>query len=142
MSVFLEGKARLIFENCPIRVIFSQKQGMNVFRDDAAFQHLNQVHLDIIAALPADRILVAPIGIDVGRIGFTHPAKRPGSGRLLTTRAQVQEGRPRRVPQRACGGVLHLIGACLQHLHAPRQQCSSLSTHSSYRDLNQQSAMH
>lgn len=52
MSIFLEGKARLVFENCPIRVIFSQRQGMNVFRDDAAFQHLNQQHRDIISALP------------------------------------------------------------------------------------------
>jgi hypothetical protein len=52
MSVFLEGKARLIFENCPIRVIFSQRQGMNVFRDDAAFAHLNPQHRDMIAALP------------------------------------------------------------------------------------------
>ncbi len=52
MSIFLEGKARLIFENCPIRVIFSQRQGMNVFRDDAAFAHFNQQHRDIIAQLP------------------------------------------------------------------------------------------
>ncbi|TVR18445.1 MAG: hypothetical protein EA396_15120, partial [Anaerolineaceae bacterium] len=41
-----------IFENSPIRVIFSQRQGMNVFREDAAFQHLNQQHRDIIANLP------------------------------------------------------------------------------------------
>lgn len=52
MSIFLEGKARLVFENSPIRVVFSQRQGMNVFREDAAFQHLNQQHRDIIAALP------------------------------------------------------------------------------------------
>ncbi len=52
MSVFLESKARLIFENCPIRVIFSQRQGMNVFRDDTAFAHFNQQHRDIIAQLP------------------------------------------------------------------------------------------
>ncbi len=52
MSVFLDGKARLVFENCPIRVIFNQRQGMNVFQEDAAFQHLNQQHRDIIAALP------------------------------------------------------------------------------------------
>jgi hypothetical protein len=52
MSVFLVGKSRLIFENCPIRVIFSQRQGMNVFRDDAAFAHFNQQHRDIIAQLP------------------------------------------------------------------------------------------
>jgi hypothetical protein len=52
MSVMIENKARLVFENCPIRVIFSQRQGMNVFREDAAFQHLNQHHRDIIASLP------------------------------------------------------------------------------------------
>lgn len=52
MSVFMEGKARLIFENSPIRVIFSQKQGMNVFREDAAFQHFNEQHLNIISSLP------------------------------------------------------------------------------------------
>jgi len=52
MSVLLDGKARLVFENCPIRVIFNQRQGMNVFQEDAAFQHLNQQHRDIIAALP------------------------------------------------------------------------------------------
>jgi hypothetical protein len=52
MSVFLEGKARLVFENCPIRVIFNQRQGMNVFREDAAFAHLNPQHRDIIASLP------------------------------------------------------------------------------------------
>jgi len=60
MSIFLEGKARLVFENSPIRMIFSQRQGMNVFREDAAFQHLNQqqkseclrLTRDIIAALP------------------------------------------------------------------------------------------
>jgi hypothetical protein len=52
MSVFMDGKARLVFENRPIRVIFSQRQGMNVFRDDAAFAHFNQQHRDIIASLP------------------------------------------------------------------------------------------
>ena len=52
MSIFLDKKARLVFENCPIRVIFSQRQGMNVFRDDAAFAHFNQQHRDIIASLP------------------------------------------------------------------------------------------
>jgi hypothetical protein len=33
-------------------VIFAQKQGLNVFHEDAAFQHLNQVHRNIIASLP------------------------------------------------------------------------------------------
>ncbi len=52
MSIFLEGKARLVFENCPIRVVFSQRQGMHVFRNDPAFQHLNPQHREIIASLP------------------------------------------------------------------------------------------
>ncbi len=52
MSVLLEGKARLIFENCPIRVIFNQRQGLHIFRDDAAFQHYNDQHRQIIATLP------------------------------------------------------------------------------------------
>ena len=59
MSVFTaNSKARLIFENSPIRVIFSQKQGMNVFRDDAAFQHFNEQHLNIIASLPRFHFLM------------------------------------------------------------------------------------
>ncbi|MCQ3932689.1 MAG: hypothetical protein DPW16_19745 [Chloroflexi bacterium] len=58
MSIFLEGKARLIFENSPIRVIFAQKQGMNVFREDAAFQHFNEQHLSIISSLPRFHFLL------------------------------------------------------------------------------------
>lgn len=52
MSVMLEGKARLVFENCPIRVIFNQRQGLHIFREDAAFQHYNDHHREIIASLP------------------------------------------------------------------------------------------
>ena len=34
MRIFLESeKARLLFENCPIRVIFNQRNGMDVFRE-------------------------------------------------------------------------------------------------------------
>ena len=51
MLIFGNGKARLIFENCPIRVIFNQRSGMQVFRDDPAFSHLTKQHLDIIAGL-------------------------------------------------------------------------------------------
>ena len=59
MSIFVnDSKARLIFENSPIRVIFSQKQGMNVFREDAAFQHFNEQHLNIIASLPRFHFLM------------------------------------------------------------------------------------
>ncbi len=81
MSVFLEGKARLIFENCPIRVIFSQKQGMNVFRDDAAFQHLNQVHLDIIAALPRFSFV-----LDIQDEGLFYLYARPSAGEMARFR--------------------------------------------------------
>ena len=58
MSVFLEGKARLVFENSPIRVIFNQRQGMHVFKDDPAFQHMNARHLEIIASLPRYHFLL------------------------------------------------------------------------------------
>jgi len=51
MSVFLEGPARLIFENAPIRLIFNQSQGLGVFSTDAAFQHFNAQDRDMIAKL-------------------------------------------------------------------------------------------
>jgi hypothetical protein len=51
MSIFLEGEARLIFENCPIRVIFNQR-GSNDFVNDPAFDHYTNQHRDIIRALP------------------------------------------------------------------------------------------
>lgn len=51
MMVFSEGKARLIFENCPIRVIFNQRSGIQVFHNDPAFSHLTAQHLEIIAGL-------------------------------------------------------------------------------------------
>jgi hypothetical protein len=53
MSLFLDtsSKARLIFENCPIRVIFNQRGGMHTFREDPAFSHYSPQHLEIIASL-------------------------------------------------------------------------------------------
>jgi hypothetical protein len=53
MSLFLDtnSKARLIFENCPIRVIFNQRGGMHVFKEDPAFSHFSPQHLEIIASL-------------------------------------------------------------------------------------------
>jgi hypothetical protein len=77
MSVFLEGKARLIFENCPIRAVFSQRQGMNVFHEDAAFQHLNQQHRDIIAALPRFHYL-----LDIQDEGLWYLYNRPSAGEI------------------------------------------------------------
>ncbi len=52
MMLFTQGKPRFLLENSPIRVIFSQKGGMNTFTDDAAFAHFNPVHLNIISSLP------------------------------------------------------------------------------------------
>ncbi|MFZ2878431.1 MAG: hypothetical protein WA009_02730, partial [Phototrophicaceae bacterium] len=77
MSVFLEGKARLVFENCPIRVVFSQRQGMNVFHEDAAFQHLNQQHRDIIAALPRFHFV-----LDIQDEGLWYLFNRPTAGEI------------------------------------------------------------
>jgi len=52
MRVFLSSeKAKLLFENCPIRVIFNQRSGMDVFREHVAFQHLTEQHLQTIASL-------------------------------------------------------------------------------------------
>lgn|SRR5574341_4223 len=51
MSIFLEGQARLIFENCPIRVIFNQR-GSNDFVEDPAFDHYTNQHREIIRSLP------------------------------------------------------------------------------------------
>jgi type IV secretory pathway VirB4 component len=50
MSVFLQGKARLLFENSPIRVIFNQSNGMPAF-DDPAFAHLHDQHRQVIRNL-------------------------------------------------------------------------------------------
>jgi hypothetical protein len=51
MLYFLTDKARYVFENSPIRVIFNQGPGIRVFEEESAFQHLNRQHLDTIAAL-------------------------------------------------------------------------------------------
>jgi hypothetical protein len=77
MSVFLEAKARLIFENSPIRVIFSQRQGMHVFHDDPAFAHLNQQHRDIIAALPRFHYV-----LDIQDEGLFYLYNRPTVGEM------------------------------------------------------------
>jgi len=50
MDVFLQGDARHIFENCPIRVIFHQ-QSIDVFYN-SAFQHFTDTHRVMIGSLP------------------------------------------------------------------------------------------
>ncbi|MDM7992105.1 MAG: hypothetical protein QUS11_02205 [Candidatus Fermentibacter sp.] len=77
MSVFLQGKSRLVFENSPIRVVFSQRQGMHVFQDDPAFQHLNPQHRDIIAALPRFHFV-----LDIQGEGLWYLYNRPTPGEL------------------------------------------------------------
>ncbi len=53
LRVFLEDpKARLLFENCPIRVIFQQKGGEDILANDPAFSHYTAQHRKIISLLP------------------------------------------------------------------------------------------
>jgi len=75
MSVMIEGKARLIFENCPIRVIFNQRQGLHVFKEDAAFQHFNAQHHEIIANMPRFHFL-----FDVQEEGIWYLRNYPSEG--------------------------------------------------------------
>jgi hypothetical protein len=51
MIYFLTGKARYVFENSPIRVIFNQGNGIDVFTNDGAFKHFNEQHKATIAGL-------------------------------------------------------------------------------------------
>jgi hypothetical protein len=51
MKIFLNNdKARLIMENCPIRVIFNQKMGLDAF-DDPAFDHIHDQYRKVIGQL-------------------------------------------------------------------------------------------
>jgi hypothetical protein len=47
---------------------------MNVFREDAAFQHLNQHHLDIIASLPRFQYVLDIQDEGIHRLVNTAPA--------------------------------------------------------------------
>jgi len=52
MRVFVaDPQARLLFENCPIRVIFAQRGGEDVFAHDPAFAPYTAQHRKIIAEL-------------------------------------------------------------------------------------------
>lgn len=65
MRIFLnDPNARLLFENCPIRVIFGQRGGEDVFENDPAFGHLTDQHRRIISDLPRFQFLMeTPEGI-------------------------------------------------------------------------------
>jgi type IV secretory pathway VirB4 component len=59
MRIFLsDPKTRLLFENCPIRVILGQKGGEDVFYNDPAFAHLTDQHRKLIAGLPRFRFMM------------------------------------------------------------------------------------
>jgi len=59
MRIFVsDPQARLLFENCPIRVIFAQRGGEDVFTHDPAFAHYTHQHRRIIAELPRFRFLM------------------------------------------------------------------------------------
>ncbi len=46
-----DPKARLLFENCPIRVIFAQKGGEDILADDPAFAHYTDAHRAALRSL-------------------------------------------------------------------------------------------
>lgn len=77
MLYFVTGKARYVFENSPIRVIFNQGQGIDVFNKDAAFQHLNAQHKSTIAALQRFHYVFDVIGE-----GIWHIHNMPSMGEL------------------------------------------------------------
>jgi type IV secretory pathway VirB4 component len=57
LSIFVDdktdrtGKLRLVFENCPIRVIFNQREGLETLKNDSAFTHYHENHFEIIRQL-------------------------------------------------------------------------------------------
>jgi type IV secretory pathway VirB4 component len=59
LRIFLsDPKTRLLFENCPIRVIFSQRGGEDIVWHDPAFKHLTDQHRQILAELPRFHFLM------------------------------------------------------------------------------------
>jgi len=77
MSIFMQGKARLLFENSPIKVIFNQKDGLPVFREDPAFSHYTPQHLEIIGGLRRGFFL-----LDVAENGIFYLFNRPSQAEL------------------------------------------------------------
>jgi hypothetical protein len=77
MVYFTTGKARFILENSPIRVIFNQGPGIDVFHRDGAFQHLNAQHKDRIARL--DRFQYV---LDVAGEGIWAIHNQPSDGEI------------------------------------------------------------
>jgi hypothetical protein len=73
MSLFLrDNQTRLLFENSPIKVIFNQRDGMPVFKNDPAFSHYSNQHLQIIAEAMTGFYL-----LDVKDMGIFYLYNRP-----------------------------------------------------------------
>jgi type IV secretory pathway VirB4 component len=57
LSVFTSENARLLLENCPIRVIFKQ-QSTRELRNDEAFERYTSQHIQLIGTMPPRRFLL------------------------------------------------------------------------------------
>ena len=84
-----------------------------------------------LAARSPEKMLVAPIGVDIGRIAFAAPSSRPGTGLLLDTRAHAPVyGQAtllkalRRLQQR--GVAVHATFASGRDVHHTRDLADSL----------------
>jgi len=62
MRFFTTDKARYIFENSPIKVIFNQGSGIDVFHNDGVFAHLNAQHKQRIAQLKCFQYVFDVVG--------------------------------------------------------------------------------
>ena len=74
MKIFLnDDKARLIMENCPIRVIFNQKMGLDAF-DDPAFDHIHDQYRKVIGQLKRGYHI-----LDIQDVGMAYLYSRPST---------------------------------------------------------------
>lgn len=64
LRVFLQPDTRLLFENCPIRVLMGQKGGEDIIQDDPSFQHFTTFHKQLISQLrPQHALMETPEGL-------------------------------------------------------------------------------
>jgi len=77
MVYFTTGKARFILENSPIKVIFNQGPGIDVFHRDGAFSHLNAQHKERIATLERYQYV-----LDIAGEGIWAIRNTPSEGEL------------------------------------------------------------
>lgn len=77
MVYFTTGKARFILENSPIKVIFNQGPGIDVFHNDGAFSHLNAQHKERIATLERFQYV-----LDIAGEGIWAIRNQPSEGEI------------------------------------------------------------